>query len=143
MDNCGPMHSGYSLNTQPALASDECGPAASVPLSRRVSAETLWITLICLLDLVTTLYWVTHGMAQEGNPVLAYFLDMGIAPFILAKVVTFVPAIVVAEWYRPHNPALITRAMRWVIAGYLVIYVSGVGAHQGDAVEFWRQTLLG
>jgi len=124
-------------------------PAASSPvqekstLQRTVSAEALAIAAICLLDLVTTLYWVSQGQAREGNPVLAYFLDMGAGPFVLAKLVTFVPALVAAEWYRPRNPALIIRVMRWVIALYLFLYVAGVAAHYGQVLEFYRHLLFG
>ena len=110
---------------------------------RTVSNETVAITAICLLDLLTTLYWVSQGQAREGNPALAYFLDQGPVPFILVKLFTFVPALVLAEWYRPKNPRLITKALRWTIAGYFFLYVAGVGAHYGRALEFYRHLLLG
>jgi hypothetical protein len=107
-------------------------------MHRTVSSEAVCITWICLLDLMTTLYWVSQGQAREGNPLMAFFLDQGVVPFIVAKIFTFAPALVVAEWYRPQNPQLIHRLLRWVIAGYLFIYVAGVAGHYGRVTEFYR-----
>jgi hypothetical protein len=112
-------------------------------LQRTVSQETVCIAFICLLDLITTLMWVREGRAREGNPFMAYFLSLGIGPFIVAKVSTFVPALVAAEWYRPYNPTLVVRALRWAIIGYLFLYSAGVLGHHGKALEFYASILLG
>ncbi len=109
---------------------------------RTVTRETIIVTSICMLDLLTTLYWVSHGQAREGNPVLAFFLDQGVVPFIGVKLLGFVPSLIAAEWYYPRNPRLITRALRWTIVGYLFLYVAGIGAHVGQVLEFYRHLLL-
>jgi hypothetical protein len=96
-----------------------------------------------MLDLATTLYWVSQGHAQEGNPIMAFFLDQGAVPFIAAKIVTFAPALIAAEWYRPRNPRLIQGLLRWVIFAYLFIYVVGVAGHYGRVLEFYRSLLFG
>ena len=115
---------------------------AGVPLLRRaVSQEAVLIAFLCLLDLITTLYWVSQGQAQEGNPLMAYFLGLGSDAFVFAKVLTFAPALVLAEWYRPRNPRLITRLLRWVAAGYVCIYIGGIAAHRGQVLEFYRLLL--
>jgi hypothetical protein len=110
-------------------------------LRQPVTNESLLICLICIADLVTTLYWVNTGMAQEGNPIMAFFLDQSNAMFIGAKIGTFVPAVVAAEYYRNVRPGWVVRAMRWTIAAYLFIYVASVFAHLGDAGEFYRNLL--
>lgn len=109
--------------------------------NRYVSPEALSVSAICMLDLLTTLYWVAMGQATEGNPVMAHFLHMGAVPFIIAKLCTFVPAVIAAEWYRSRNPALIQRLMRWVIVFYLFIYVVGVLGHYGRVLEFYGKLL--
>lgn len=108
---------------------------------RTVSIEVVWVAAICILDLATTLQWVTQGQAREANPVMAHFLNQGVMPFIAAKLFTFVPALVAAEWYRPRNPRLIQKLLRWVIAIYLFIYVAGIAGHYGHALEFWGSVL--
>lgn len=117
--------------------------SAENPLKRTVSDEGVAITFICLADLITTLYWIREGIAWEGNPMLAHFLEMGTVPFIVVKIVTFLPAICLAEWYRPRNPVLIRKVMRWVIAGYIIGYVAGIMAHSGQVMQFYRNLLFG
>ena len=53
------------------------------------------------------------------------------------------PALIAAEWYRPFNPNLISRVMRWTIIGYLFLYTASLGAHHGQVVDFYRNLLLG
>jgi hypothetical protein len=107
-------------------------------IHRTVSKEAVTIASICLLDLMTTLYWISQGQAREGNPIMRFFLDQGYVTFIAAKIATFAPALAVAEWYRPRNPRLIQKLLRWVIAGYLFLYVAGVAGHHGRVIEFYR-----
>jgi hypothetical protein len=92
-------------------------------LRRTVSPETVWITTVCLLDLASTLYWVSHGMAHEANPLLARFLEQGSAPFIAAKTASFLPALMFAEWYLPRNPPLVRSSLRCVMTAYVLIYL--------------------
>lgn len=112
-------------------------------LHYNVSPEGLGLTTLCMADLASTLFWISQGHAREGNPLMAWILSAGVVPFIAAKIVMFAPAVVLAEWYRPRNPALITRVMRWVIGGYVVAWVAGIGAHSGRVIEFYRNLLLG
>lgn len=119
------------------------GAAADLNSScgRTASAETVWIAAICMLDLVTTLFWVSRGIAREANPLMAHFLNMGAPPFVLVKVLTFLPAVVAAEWYRPANPVLVKTAMRWTIVLYLSAYAIGVAGHYSQAAAFYRALL--
>ncbi len=136
------------MNAEPHVNNSSAGTNGQIQLQfprtlwgRNVSPEAVWIVAICLADLVTTLYWVADRRATEGNPLMATFLHMGVVPFIAAKLHTFVPATILAEWYRSHKPELVTRLLRWVIAGYLFLYVAGVMAHWGQAGEFYRNLL--
>ena len=119
-------------------------PSEHPSLAKRyVSGETLLLSAICMADLLTTLYWVGQGQAREGNPLMAHFLHLGPGAFIWAKVVTFAPALALAEWYRPRNPQLIRRVLQLVIVGYLAAYVLGVMAHPGNPIERLLQTVSG
>jgi hypothetical protein len=106
-----------------------------------VSGESICITAICLLDLVSTLYWVALGHAQEGNPLMAHFLNRGVVWFIAAKIATFVPGVIACEWYRTRRPEVARRAMRWVIFGYVVLYLAGIAGHLPGVTEFYRNLL--
>ena len=118
------------------------GYGANPLLGRKVSDETVAIAFLCLLDLITTLYWVSQGQAREGNPLMAYFLDMGAGWFVAAKVLMFAPALVLAEWYRQRKPELVTLLLRWVARFYVVLYIAGIFAHRGQVIEFYQRLLF-
>lgn len=110
------------------MALARTSPPTFDPLRRVISPETLWITVLCLLDLATTLYWVSHGHAHEANPLLAHCLSLGSGHFVATKTAMFLPSLMVAEWYLPRNPSLVRRTLRAVMAAYVLIYTATVGA---------------
>ena len=88
------------------------------------------MVVLCLLDVATTLYWVSHGYAREANPLLAHCLEQGSGHFVATKMMFFLPSLVLAEWYLPRNPSLVRRTLRAVLAAYMMIY-AGFLAPQG------------
>jgi hypothetical protein len=123
------------------MSTASASPPSVHPLHRTVSWEVVFIVTICMADLATTLYWVNQGQAREGNPIMAWVLSRGHVPFIGVKILTFLPAVVLAEWYRRDYPRVL-RLMRWAIVLYLFLYVSGVAAHYGKVLEFYQRLLL-
>lgn len=105
-------------------------PVPSLP-SIRLSPEVLVLGLICTLDMLTTAYWLKHGIATEANPLLSGHAAHGLLPFILAKLLSFVPALAAAEWYSRRRPEFIRPLLRMAAVGYLGIYVMLVGK------QFW------
>ena len=112
------------------------------PLHRTITWESVLLVTLCMLDLATTLYWVRQGYAKEGNPLMAWVLSRGHLPFIGVKILTFMPALVLCEWFRPQHPVLVTRALRWTIVLYLFLYVSGIAAHYTKVWGFYERLLL-
>ena len=93
----------------------------------RIAPESLILATICLLDLGTTIFWVTYREAMEGNPIMAFYLHHGGTPaFIAAKMVLLTMPLLIAEWARLTNPRFVQRALRVGIAAYLTLYVLGV-----------------
>lgn len=92
-------------------------------LAPTVCREVLFLTAICLLDLVSSALLFHHGIAEEANPVLRWSVDAGIFSFVSVKLVSFLPALALAEWYRRLRPDLIIPLLRWVGALYLGIYL--------------------
>jgi hypothetical protein len=86
------------------------------------------VLTICLLDTASSAYLFHHRLAVEGNPVLAWAAQLGVLPFVVAKTLSFVPALVVAEWYRRRRPGLILPLLRWVGALYVGVYLLSVSA---------------
>jgi hypothetical protein len=91
-----------------------------------MSKETWIVAALCAADLFTTLLLVHHGGAQEGNSLMSYYLQQGTGAFVAAKCMMFVPALVIAEWYRRRNARLVEGALRIVILLYVTFYAVGV-----------------
>lgn len=92
-------------------------------MKRLISRESWIIAAICVADLVSTLIFVHHHGAKEGNPLMDFYLQKGVIPFILAKCTMFVLPIAIIEWARRHNPAFVRRMARFAIAAYIGLYV--------------------
>ena len=92
----------------------------------RVSRETWIVAVLCAADLFSTLHLVRQQGADEGNSLMSFYLQQGTGTFIAAKCLMFIPALLIAEWYRRRNPRLISTTLRGVIVMYLVFYAIGV-----------------
>ncbi|MGC8784266.1 MAG: DUF5658 family protein [Armatimonadota bacterium] len=87
-----------------------------------ISRESWIIAAICVADLVSTLIFVHHHGAREGNPLMDFYLQKGVVPFILAKCTMFLLPIAIIEWARRHNPEFVRRMARFAIAAYIGLY---------------------
>ncbi len=90
---------------------------------RGLCPESILLTAFCLADAIATLFLVSQGWATEANPVMAWFLARGANVFMVAKLVSFVPFVVVCEVYRRSRPAAGRRVARIALWGYLSLYV--------------------
>ncbi len=85
-------------------------------------AESWAIILVCVADLLTTIALITRGLAEEGNPIMRFYLQYGLAPFALAKLVLVLAPVVIIEWGRRHRPQTVKLLARLGVAGYLSFY---------------------
>jgi hypothetical protein len=95
-----------------------------IPLSR---ASVLLFTL-CLLDTVSSALLFHNNLAVEANPLLAGAADAGVLPFVALKTLSFLPALVAAEWYRRYRPQFVRVLLCGASAIYVGIYAFLVGA---------------
>ena len=89
-----------------------------------LSPENIALFVVCIADLVSTLYFVHQGMAVEDNPVYRDFLSKGDGVFVGMKLLSFMPLIAVSTYYRRRRPRLIVGAMRFTVAVYVIMYVA-------------------
>ena len=90
-----------------------------------ISGDTVVLACVCVLDMLTTLYFMSIGVACEGNPLMATFAAMGTTHLVVAKIVSFLPFLVIIEIYRlsqPRNARILTRMVTFI---YLSAYVWG------------------
>ncbi|MEN6371627.1 MAG: DUF5658 family protein [Armatimonadota bacterium] len=89
-----------------------------------ISKESIILSLICMADMFSTLIMVSMGYATEQNPLMASCLQRSAWLFLAAKTASFLPFIVVVEWYRRKKPAFAQAATRAAIVLYLLAYVT-------------------
>lgn len=85
-------------------------------------SESWALLLICTADLLTTLVFVQNGWAEEGNPVMRFYLEQSVFAFILAKAVLVIAPLMIIEWGRRHRPQTVRFLARTAVIGYLGIY---------------------
>jgi len=88
--------------------------------------ESLLLFTICTADMLSTLHWVHLHQATEANPWMALWLHYGDGAFIGAKMLSFVPFLLVAAYYRPRRPRLIAISLRGTIALYVGVYAASM-----------------
>jgi hypothetical protein len=96
--------------------------------------ESKIVAGLCVADLVSTIVFMNRHGATEANMVMKFYLQYGMAAFIGAKCLLFLPALWMAEWYRHRNPRLITGTLRLVILLYVGLYGAGVYTLNGGGV---------
>jgi hypothetical protein len=77
---------------------------------------------ICAFDALSTWAFLVTRTATEANPVLAHAASVSPQHFLVVKLLTFVPAIVLAEWYRRRNPNFVRMGLRVATTAYVAIY---------------------
>lgn len=92
-------------------------------MKRRVSTESIILVAICLVDMLSTLYFVLTGHASERNPLMAFCLHHSPVWFILVKIASFIPFVAAVEIYRRKNHAFAIAACRLAIIAYLVTFI--------------------
>lgn len=88
--------------------------------------ESLLLVGISLADAISTIVFVSMGMAVEFNPVMAYFLNQSAGLFLLAKTACTMPFIVACEYYRRREPIRARAIIRLAIWAYVAVYVAMV-----------------
>ena len=90
--------------------------------------DSLLLFFICTADTVSTLCWVQAGAASEANPWMAFCLAHGPLAFCAAKLLSFLPLLALAAYYRVRRPRLIAISLRGTCALYIGLYALGVGS---------------
>jgi hypothetical protein len=97
-------------------------------------SKSLLLFVLNWLDAQLTIMWVRGGVATEGNGLMAYLLDHGNAPFLLAKLL--VGALVAFTFYRFSNVSLARRGLHFALCLYLTLML--VHAATGASAMGWQ-----
>ena len=101
------------------------GKTSTLP-TWRLSREAWLLLVICTADMLSSALLFNLRLATEANPLLAPVAAAGTLPFLLAKTATFVPAVLVADWYGARRPGFVRPLLRWTTWAYALIYAVGL-----------------
>lgn len=85
--------------------------------------ESLILIVIGLADLLVTLHLVTYKDVAEGNPLMAYYLQLGVGAFVIVKLMLLVFPIFIAEFSKRYKPQFVKWMLRGAIAMYIGSYL--------------------
>jgi len=95
-------------------------------IRRAGEKEALLLTLVCALDMDSTLWWVLTGRAHEANKLLAWTFQINPLIFVFVKCATCLPALLLAPRLAKDHPTLTRFLLRAILVAYLVSYVVGI-----------------
>lgn len=91
-----------------------------------VYPETAVFALICIADMLYTLYVVRAGIAKEANPMLAWAMNISNACFIFVKTLSFALPLAIIELVKHKNYHFFQILLRLGIMMYIVNWFFGV-----------------
>lgn len=97
-------------------------------------SKSLLLFILNWLDAQLTILWVRGGVATEGNGLMAYLLNLGNTPFLLAKLT--VGALVAFTLYRFSHIALARKGLHFALGLYLTLMI--VHAATGASALGWQ-----
>lgn len=94
----------------------------------QLSREVAFLLTLCSLDAFSSVYLFQAHLATESNPLLRHAAAASPLPFLTIKLLSFLPALALAEWYRRRRPEFVLPLLRWVGALYVAVYVLSLSA---------------
>ena len=88
--------------------------------------EALALSLVCGLDMYTTIWWVSTGHAVEANPLLAPLIEAHPLAFVAAKSALCLPALFLAPRLAQRSPRFTVWLLRIVLLAYIGIYLAAI-----------------
>lgn len=91
-------------------------------MRRAGEKESVVLGVICAADMLTTLFWVMTGQAQESNPVLGWTFTGHPIVFVIIKCLACMPALVLAPKLAQTQRIFTVWLLRVIILAYAVVY---------------------
>jgi hypothetical protein len=81
------------------------------------------LAVLILIDLTATLFWVTHGLATEANPIMDFFLQYSPLLFIIAKLGLSGVGVYILYYFRKRFKDRIFKILLGLNLVYLAVFV--------------------
>lgn len=96
---------------------------AMMYILKKPTCESVILAEICMLDLIFTVFLIQMGFATESNPILRYYLEIGLGTFIAAKIFLSLGPIAALEVLRRYRPSFVKWMVRAAIVMYVFLYI--------------------
>ncbi|MFM7187770.1 MAG: DUF5658 family protein [Armatimonadota bacterium] len=91
-------------------------------MRRAGEKESVVLGIICSADMLTTLYWVMTGQAEESNPVLGWTFAGHPVVFVITKCLACMPALILAPKLAQSHRIFTIWLLRAIIVVYVAVY---------------------
>lgn len=81
------------------------------------------LTLLILIDLTATLYWIANDLGHEANPIMAFFLQISPLLFVVAKLGLSGVGIWILYYFRKRFRKTVFRALLGLNLVYISVFV--------------------
>lgn len=109
-----------------SAATDADAGAEGTDSTMRIARETWLFFGICTLDMVSTAWLLLDGRAHEANPIMRFYVELGVPAFVAIKLLLYLAPLYLLEVLRRYKPGFVLGVLRAGIAGYLLVYGIGV-----------------
>jgi hypothetical protein len=81
------------------------------------------LAVLILIDLTATLFWVSHGLATEANPIMDFFLQYSPLLFVVAKLGLSGVGVYILYYFRKRFKDRIFKILLGLNLVYLAVFV--------------------
>ena len=88
--------------------------------NKKLTKNIFLLVTLNAIDAFMTYFWVSNGLAEEANPIMAWLINLHISLFLVGKiaVVSFLGLVLL---YIEKNTQLKTRLLNFVLAVYFLV----------------------
>tara|TARA_R110000824_G_scaffold112490_3_gene261697 strand:- start:1341 stop:1658 length:318 start_codon:yes stop_codon:yes gene_type:complete len=87
---------------------------------RKIVRLVYILTVLILIDLTATIYWIANDLGHEANPIMAFFLEISPLLFVMAKLGLSGVGIWILYFFRER----FTKTIFKVLLGLNLVYIS-------------------
>ena len=92
-------------------------------MMRQIVRLVYILTVLILIDLIATLYWVTNGLASEANPLMDFFLEYSPVLFVIAKLGLSGVGVWILYYFRKRFRNTIFKVLLGLNLVYIAVFV--------------------
>ena len=90
---------------------------------RKIVRLVYILTILILIDLTATIYWLANDLGHEANPIMAFFLEISPLLFVIAKLGLSAVGVWIIYFFRKRFTKTIFRVLLVLNLIYISVFV--------------------